>query len=110
MNIDHYIASKTTYSRRDILRLIKENKVKVNDVVVETLTFDINDKHYQYKKFEQKKVIFGIRPENILIVDSVNNNQNTYVSEIDFIENLRSEMNIQLSYKSKKFISRINYD
>ena len=74
------------------------------------LTFDINDKHYQYKKFEQKKVIFGIRPENILIVDSVNNNQNTYVSEIDFIENLGSEMNIHLSYKSKKFISRINYD
>ena len=69
------------------------------------LIFHINNEHYQCKEFEQKKVIFGIRPENILIVES-NNNQNTYVSEIDFIENLGSEMNVYLSYKSKKFISR----
>jgi len=44
-----------------------------------------------------------------LIVES-NNNQSTYVSEIDFIENLGSEMNVHLSYKSKRFILRINYN
>ena len=60
--------------------------------------------------FEQKKVIFGIRPESILIIESANKRKNTYVSEVNFIENLGSEMNIHLSYKSKKFISRINYD
>ena len=73
------------------------------------LTFYINSEHYQYKEFEEKKVIFGIRPENILIVGS-NDSQNTYVSEIDLIENLGSEMNVHFSCKSKKFISRINYD
>ncbi len=74
------------------------------------LTLHINNEHYQYKKFEEQKVIFGIRPENILIEDSKNNSHNTYNLEIDFIENLGSEMNVHLSYKSKKIISRINYN
>ena len=74
------------------------------------LIFHINNKHYQYKNLEQKKVIFGIRPENIFIVDIDNTEQNKYVAEIDFIENLGSEMNVHLLYKSKRFISRINYN
>ena len=74
------------------------------------LIFRINSEHYQYNKFEQKKVIFGIRPESILIIESKNKRKNTYVSEINFIENLGSDMNVHLSYKSKRFISRVNYD
>tara|TARA_Y100001970_G_scaffold292696_1_gene435288 strand:- start:18236 stop:19330 length:1095 start_codon:yes stop_codon:yes gene_type:complete len=68
----------------------------------------INSGHYQYKNLEEKKVTFGIRPENIHPLDRMSNKEqeNIIDTEIDFIEYLGSEMNVHLKAKANIFTAR----
>ena len=62
-------------------------------------------------KLKQKKVIFGIRPEDIHdnLFSENNNNNNIFDAKIEFVEYLGSEMNIYLTAMSNSFIARFNH-
>lgn len=45
MRINKFIASLTSYSRRKAERIILENRVKINDKVVNSLSFDVDEKN-----------------------------------------------------------------
>lgn len=45
MRINKFIASLTSYSRRKAERIILENRVKINDKMVNSLSFDVDEKN-----------------------------------------------------------------
>ena len=93
------------------INLIKGVLRKENDLV----KFYIDNIHYLIlpKRFEEKvglyfgkKIILGIRAENIQINENLEKN-NTFNAEINFVENLGSELIIYFKLFNNEFISKI---
>jgi len=73
------------------------------------LIIKIEKTHYQYSKFQQGKVVFGIRPEDIHDSSFTEIKDNNRINaKIDFIEYLGSEMNVYLTTESNNFTVRFN--
>ena len=74
------------------------------------LNIQIKNTHYQYPKLKDKQVTFGIRSEDIHVssFSDINDASNTFLSKVEFVEDLGSEMNVYLSTKSHSFTARFN--
>jgi len=66
----------------------------------------VEKNHYQYSNLKPNKVTFGIRAEDISNSASANlkDERNVINADIDFMENLGSEVNLHLNTKSNNFI------
>ena len=74
------------------------------------LTLYIEDKHYQYSKFKNGNVVFGIRPEDIHgdISSEFKDERNIINADVEFFEYLGSETNLHLSSGSNRFSAKLN--
>ena len=78
----------------------EENNIKISDILS-----SIN-KLENMKNSEEKQLILGIRPENILINDNLTNT--IFESKIDLAELLGSEYFIHFKLANKEFIAKVN--
>mgnify|MGYP006084371387 FL=1 len=78
--------------------------------VSDELTVQIRDAHYQYSKFKEGNVMFGIRSEDIYDsqFSEIKDDKNTIDVKVEFIEDLGSEMNVHLISASNSFTARFN--
>ena len=78
----------------------EENNIKISEMLS-----SIN-KLENMKNNEEKELILGIRPENILINDNLTNT--IFESKIDLAELLGSEYFIHFKFANKEFIAKVN--
>ena len=74
--------------------------------ISDEISLYVEKNHYQYSKFKSSKVTFGIRAEDICDggLTNLKDEKNVINAEVDFMENLGSEVNMHLNTKSNNFI------
>ena len=73
------------------------------------IKLNIEKSHYQYSKFKEGPIIFGIRPEDIHNSDFSDIKDDNMINvQIRFFEYLGSEMNIYFSIESDNLTARFN--
>ncbi len=78
----------------------QENNIKIVDILSNI------EKLQNMKNSEEKQLILGIRPENILLNDDTTNH--LFTSKIELAELLGSEYFIHFKLASKEFIAKVN--
>jgi len=74
--------------------------------ISDEISLHVEKNHYQYSKLKSSKVTFGIRSEDICDggLTNLKDEKNVINAEVDFMENLGSEVNMHLNTKSNNFI------
>lgn len=98
------------------MNFIEGDVLKVGNhmsIVIEDYIFPLNDKMSQKlieKEYENKKIIFGIRPSNIKVSEKfVNQNKNfSIIVNIDHVENLGEETNLYFNFAGSNCIISVS--